>query len=177
MWNSISTIDVLLHNPTLKYIILFQILRENESISNFSAFLATPDNITWGLESRNTMIRVIARGSGKSTYLENRSPGAAMNPFLGLAGTVAAGMDGIRNKLELSAEGPLENEYGKLPGSLEEALQALENDEVMVESLGPEFVDWFGRVKRDELCSIQRNTELNGGDGFKAEFDFYSRWI
>lgn len=100
-----------------------------------------------------------------------------MNPFLGLAGTVAAGMDGIRNKLELSAEGPLENEYGKLPGSLEEALQALENDEVMVESLGPEFVDWFGRVKRDELCSIQRNTELNGGDGFKAEFDFYSRWI
>ena len=123
------------------------------------------------------MIRAIARGAGKATYLENRSPGAAMNPYLGLAGMVAAGIDGIRNKLELPAEGPSENAYGKLPGSLEEALIALENDQMMVELLGDEFVTWFAGVKRNEINSVKKYTELNGGDSFKAEFELYSRWI
>lgn len=123
------------------------------------------------------MIRAIARGAGKATYLENRSPGAAMNPYLGLAGMVAAGIDGIRNKLELPAEGPCENAYGKLPGSLEEALIALENDQMMVELLGDEFVTWFAGVKRNEINSVKKYTELNGGDSFKAEFELYSRWI
>ena len=123
------------------------------------------------------MIRAIARGAGKSTYLENRSPGAAMNPYLGLAGMVAAGMDGIRNELELPAEGPHENAYGKLPGSLGEALTALEDDKAMVEFLGHEFVSWFTGVKRDEIKNVRKYTELNGGDSFKAELEFYSRWL
>ena len=133
--------------------------------------LGTPDNITWGLESRDTMIRVIARGAGKATYLENRSPGAAMNPYLGLAGMVAAGLNGIRNELELPAEGTGLNECGKLPGSLEEALQALETDTAMVELLGQEFVNWFTGAKRNEMASLQQYTDRNGGDSFKAELE------
>ncbi|XP_066932493.1 glutamine synthetase-like [Clytia hemisphaerica] len=139
--------------------------------------IGTPDNITWGLESRDTMIRVIARGAGKATYLENRSPGAAMNPYLGLAGMVAAGLDGIRNELELPAEGTGLNECGKLTGSLEDALQALENDGAMVDLLGQEFVNWFTGAKRNEMVCLQKYTEKHDGDSFKAKLEYYSRWI
>jgi len=100
--------------------------KQNTDCKIVLSSIGTPHNITWGLENRNTMIRVIARGAGKATYFENRSPGAAMNPYLGLAATVAAGIDGIRNKLELPTEGPGRNEFGSLPTNLENALQALE---------------------------------------------------
>ena len=123
------------------------------------------------------MIRVIARGSGKATYFENRSPGAAMNPYLGLAGMVAAGIDGIRNKLELPAEGTGLNECGSLPVNLESALQALESDMAMVELLGEEFVNWFTGVKRNEIKSVEQYTHHAGDDSFKAEMKFYSKWI
>jgi len=139
--------------------------------------IATPDNITWGVENRLTMIRVIARGAGKATYFENRVPGAAMNPYLALAAQVAAGMDGIRNKLELPPPGNERNECGVLPSSLEEALKALENNEVMIESLGQEFVNWFTDAKRKEIEVVDEYTKQNHGDSFKAEMDFYSKWI
>jgi len=139
--------------------------------------ITTPHNITWGVENRLTMIRVIARGGGKKTYLENRLPGSSMNPYLALAAQVAAGMDGIRNKLELPAPGPELNEYGVLPTNLEDAVKALENDEVMIEYLGQEFVNWFTDAKRKEIEIVNQNTERLGGDSFKAEMEFYSKWI
>ena len=49
-----------------------------------------------------------------------------MNPYLALAGQVAAGLDGIRNKLPLPPQGTDENFCGSLPQDLEGALQALE---------------------------------------------------
>jgi Glutamine synthetase len=61
--------------------------KQNTDCNIVLSSIGTPHNITWGLENRNTMIRVIARGAGKATYFENRSPGAAMNPYLGLAAT------------------------------------------------------------------------------------------
>ena len=44
----------------------------------------TPHAITWGVEARLCMVRVLARGAGGATYFENRLPGAAMNSYLGL---------------------------------------------------------------------------------------------
>lgn len=123
------------------------------------------------------MIRVIARGAGKATYLENRLPGATMNPYLALAGMVAAGIDGIRNKIELPAPGNTENEFGVLPGTLEEALDALKSSSVMREHLGDEFVNWFVCAKEKEIEVLNEYTEKNGGDSFQTEVDFYSKWI
>lgn len=139
--------------------------------------ITTPHNVTWGVENRLTMIRVIARGGGKKTYYENRLPGSSMNPYLALAAHVAAGMDGIRNKLELPAQGPEHNEYGVLPTNLEDALKAFEKDEAMIEYLGQEFVNWFTDAKRKEIEVLDENIQRNGGDAFKAEMDFYSKWL
>eukprot|EP00111_Clytia_hemisphaerica_P019696 TCONS_00058128-protein len=139
--------------------------------------ITTPHYITWGIENRLTLIRVIARGAGKATYLENRLPGATMNPYLALAGMVAAGIDGIRNKIELPAPGNTENEFGVLPGTLEEALDALKSSSVMREHLGDEFVNWFVCAKEKEIEVLNEYTDKNGGDSFQTEVDFYSKWI
>ena len=122
------------------------------------------------------MIRVIARGAGKATYFENRVPGSAMNPYLALAAHVAAGMDGIKNKLALPPPGNELNFCGVLPSSLEESLQALEKDEAFKEYLGQEFINWFTDAKRKEIEIVQQHTDRLS-DGFKAEMEFYSKWI
>jgi glutamine synthetase len=82
-------------------------------------------------------------------------PAGASNPYLVMAGTLAAGMDGIRRGLELPP--PVEGiAYGMdnvtdLPTSLEAALAALEADTVLREALGEEFVKLFLAVKRHEI--------------------------
>ena len=123
------------------------------------------------------MIRVIARGAGKGTYLEHRQPGSAMNPYLALAAMVAAGMDGIKNKLELPPDGNTLNEYGVLPSTLAQALDALNTSQVMREHLGDEFVNWYVCAKTKEIECVNEVTEKLGGNSFKAEIDFYSKWI
>lgn len=138
--------------------------------------IGTPHYVTWGVENRLTMIRVIARGAGKATYFENRVPGSAMNPYLALAAHVAAGMDGIKNKLELPPPGNELNFCGVLPNSLEESLQLLEKDEAFNEYLGQEFINWFVDAKRKEIEIVQQNTDRLK-DGFKAEMEFYSKWL
>src|SRR5690606_13073190 len=78
---------------------------------------------------------------------------AAANPYLSLAAYVAAGVDGIKNKLEPPP--PTSKLYGgegpELPKDLGEALKALESDIVMCESLGSEFIQSYIAIKRFEL--------------------------
>ena len=59
-----------------------------------------PTKVTWGIDNRTTALRVLG-GSPKSTRLELRVPGADMNPYLGAA-TIASGLYGIENELELA---------------------------------------------------------------------------
>ena len=138
--------------------------------------IGTPHAITWGVEARLCMVRVLARGAGGATYFENRLPGAAMNSYLGLAVTVAAGLDGLKNGLTLPPAGTAENFNGLLPMTLDGALTALEKDKELTEYLGQEFVDWFVDVKRKEIDILNERTK-EMGDAFKAEMDFYSKWI
>ena len=66
----------------------------------------------------------------EGTYIELRLPSSAANPYLVQAAMLVAGLDGINNALELPAPGSVG--AAKLPGSLNEALIALEADTVMV---------------------------------------------
>ena len=54
-----------------------------------------PTKVTWGIDNRTTALRVLG-GSPKSTRLELRVPGADMNPYLGVAATIASGLYGSR---------------------------------------------------------------------------------
>ncbi|RUS76598.1 hypothetical protein EGW08_015640 [Elysia chlorotica] len=98
-----------------------------------------PNFANWGIEQRACTFRVKIE-PGRNVYIENRIPSSACNPHLVLAGTVAAGIDGVRRKLPLPE--PFV-ETKRLPATLEEALNELEADTVLTEILGPKMVDWY----------------------------------
>lgn len=95
-------------------------------------------------------------------------PSAAANPYLVLAATVAAGLDGVVNRLACPAERADAAEGVPLVHSLGEALQALQHDHVLKDALGEELVRWFlqckssGEVDRLKNSSFEdeRNTYL-----------------
>lgn len=117
-----------------------------------------PTNATWGLENRTVGLRI--KGiRGANTHVENRMPCAASNPYLVLAATIAAGIDGITRGLEPPA--PVSGiAYGlagvtDLPTTLSAALDALEADAVLRAALGDEFVKLFLAVKHHEIAKAQ----------------------
>lgn len=98
-----------------------------------------------------------------------RLPSGAANPYIVMAATVAAGIDGLVNRLEL----PAENELEKLPSSLEEALAALEADKVLTEALGEEFIRWFLTLKREVEIAKVNKAKQDGRDEMEVERELY----
>ena len=120
-----------------------------------SGFTWTPASISYGDNNRTQMIRTAGPG-----HLEDRSVSAASNPYLALAAYVAAGMDGVKRRLdpgkanlgnlyELSPEEIQRRGIGLLPQSLDQALEALRQDEVIQEGLGVIY-DEFVKLKEAE---------------------------
>lgn len=115
-----------------------------------------PCNHAWGYDNRTVTYRV-KNYSASQTYIENRMPGAAVNPYLIMAGTIMAGMDGIRRKLKLPF-GPCagNNEIGdskteQLPQSLNDALDHFREDELFNREFGEDFIKYFITLKKREI--------------------------
>lgn len=116
-----------------------------------------PVYIAWSAHNRSALVRVPASRK-QSTRVELRSPDPSCNPYLAFAAMVSAGVDGIRNKIEpmdsvtyniyhLTEEERLAKGIDSLPGSLAEALAALQADECIKESLGAHVVKSFIEAK------------------------------
>ncbi|KAL8598214.1 hypothetical protein ACOMHN_043285 [Nucella lapillus] len=103
-----------------------------------------PGNINWGVDNRNALLR--ARTACENVFFENRLPSGPCNPYLAIAGTVAAGLDGITRKLPCPEAMQTQ---GDLPKTLAEALTALEKDEELRALFGDQFVECFLRSKRE----------------------------
>jgi glutamine synthetase len=141
---------VLAHAPALSAV-------SNPTINSFKRFgpdTLAPWLVDWGLDNRSAMVRVPPE-RGRASRMELRLGDASANPYLAIAGLLAAAYLGIRD--ELAPPEPLEG-YGydlsrseKLPGDLETALHALEVDTEMVRILGEPFVKTFLTYKRNEL--------------------------
>jgi len=122
-----------------------------------------PVNISWARINRSALIRVPdSQTPETSTRLELRSPDPAANPYLAYAAILAAGLDGIKRKseppppveeniYEMSTEEREERQIATLPGSLEEALAALKQDEVIKDALGEHIMEKFLTAKEQEL--------------------------
>ena len=119
-----------------------------------------PVYISWSAQNRSALVRVPA-GRGPATRVELRSPDPSANPYLAFAAVIAAGLDGIRQRMEppqshdeniyqMSPERRRELGIRSLPGSLEEALEELVRDEVVVRTLGPHVFSRFVEAKRIE---------------------------
>ena len=122
-----------------------------------SAEALVPTRVCWGHDHRMTLVRV-PKERGASTRLELRLGDGTANPYLAYAAALAAGLDGIRRELELPepVEGmiydlPEEALGATLPTTFAEALQALKDDQVMIDALGSRLVDTFETIKGAEL--------------------------
>jgi glutamine synthetase len=125
-------------------------------VPNFEA----PVNVAWALQNRSALIRVPA-ARGDRTRVELRMPDPAANPYLALAVQLMAGLDGIRNEIDPGE--PVQKEVGtlglrerqrlrieRLPRSLVEALDLLEQDRVVRAALGEHIYGYYIRSKRAE---------------------------
>lgn len=120
----------------------------------------TPVNVSWGVENRSCAVRAIPSASPERCRLECRRPGADANPYLAIAGLVAAAADGVRREVEppepVSGDASERSELPPLPGSLEAALAAFEADAGLRRALGEAFCDYFATSRRWELGAWRR---------------------
>jgi glutamine synthetase len=122
-----------------------------------------PVYISWARRNRSAMVRVPMYKPGKeeATRIEFRSPDPACNPYLAFAVMIAAGLKGVEENYVLPD--PIEediyemNEDARsragivsLPGNLFEALQEVENSELVKETLGDHIFNKFLENKRIE---------------------------
>lgn len=111
-----------------------------------------PINTHWGRDNRSCGLRV-PRSAKNSRRVENRLPGADVNPYLSIAGTLACGYLGMVQNMTPTAP-ELGNAYilpNTLPTHLSDALIRFEQNEKIREILGERFVDLFCIVKREEV--------------------------
>jgi glutamine synthetase len=139
----------------------------------------TPSINSWGVDNRYTTLRVKNYGPSAS-YVENRVPSGLVNPYLALAANIAAGLDGVLNRLEPPAQGRNSPEAGLMLATLEEGLQALERSEVMREALGADFVAHYCCLKREgeiQELPLADMREEDNHDAFRDERDMYARFF
>ena len=122
-----------------------------------------PVYICWAQLNRSALIRVPGHGQQHegATRAELRCPDPSANPYLAFTAMLAAGLDGIERDLtppppvnedvyDFDERDLRERAIGTLPDTLAEALDALEQDEVILEALGPAITAAFMRAKRVE---------------------------
>jgi len=131
-----------------------------------------PDRADFRLQDRYAMLRVV-EDSAVKTYIENRLPSSAANPYVVLAATVAAGIDGLVNRLEL----PTTIDGETLPSSLLESLAALESDRVLCDALGEEFIRWFVAIKREVEIEKVSKAKDGGKNGIAVERELYFKFF
>jgi len=121
------------------------------SYKRYAAGSWAPTTLAWGNDNRTCGFRVVGRGPG--LRVETRIPGGDVNPYLAFAALIAAGLHGIEQELPLPP--PLEgNAYvsdaERFPGTLREAIAALEEGVVARAAFGDEVVDHYLNYARTE---------------------------
>ncbi len=116
-----------------------------------------PVNATWGVDNRTTAVRAIPTGP-KSTRIETRLTGADMNPYLAMAASLAAGLDGIERKLELPP--PTMDAYAgggaPLPRTLAEAMRLFRSSQLARCAFGEEFVEHYAATREWEVRQYEK---------------------
>ena len=119
-----------------------------------------PCYLAWSASNRSALIRIPAtRGMG--TRVELRSPDPCCNPYLALAVCLAAGLDGIEkgmvppaeiteNIFKMDTDARVAHGIDSLPGSLEEAIKAMEGDTLVLNTLGQHIAENYIEGKRKE---------------------------
>lgn len=123
-----------------------------------------PSRVNWSTRGEKSAIKI--HSHNQDVKIEVRFPDGASNPYLLIAGIIAAGLDGIENKINPGEDchGKDFNLYEKLPGNLRDAIDELNNDELLKSTFGEEFVKVYSTLKKeewDEYMTSVSEWELN----------------
>lgn len=137
-----------------------------------------PNTISWGHENRSVGIRLKA-WRGKGTHIENRMACGSSNPYLVGAATLAAGLDGIRHKIEppepISTNAYKLTDLPKMPATLEEALDALQADTALQELMTKEGLQTFIVDKQYEIEKARAAVADYGTPEWRSRVDEWER--
>ena len=119
--------------------------------------------IAWGLDNRTCAVRLVGHGAG--ARMENRVPGADVNPYLALAAMLAGGLHGIENELALEDE-LVGNAYAsdkpQVPRTMAEARERFAASELARAALGDEVVDHYVEHGRRRARGLRRRRHRLG---------------
>lgn len=122
------------------------------SYKRFQPGSFAPTAVAWGHDNRTCALRVV--GHGRSLRFENRLPGGDVNPYLAVAGLVAAGLYGVEQRLPLPEPCPgnaYTAEHEHVPTTLREAAELWENSAIAKAAFGDEVVAHYRNMARVEL--------------------------
>ncbi|CAL9401327.1 gamma-glutamylethanolamide synthetase GlnA4 [Streptomyces sp. enrichment culture] len=122
------------------------------SYKRFQPGSFAPTAVAWGHDNRTCALRVV--GHGRSLRFENRLPGGDVNPYLAVAGMVAAGLHGVEQRLELPEPCPgnaYSGDFAHVPSTLREAAELWENSTLAKAAFGDEVVAHYRNMARVEL--------------------------
>ena len=129
------------------------------SYKRFAKGTFAPTQIVWSVDNRTAAFRLCGEGT-KSIRVECRTPGSDINPYLALAAMLAAGLQGIAEKLELPApfqgDAYTDDAQQHLPATLRDARDALLASSMLQEAFGAETVAHYARAAEWEIEEFNR---------------------
>ena len=134
------------------------------SYKRFADGSFAPTAVAWGPDNRTCALRLV--GHGPSLRVECRVPGGDVNPYLALAGLVAAALSGVPEAAGASGTPPelpppvTANAYSvsglpRVPATLDEALALWESSELAASAFGKDVVDHYATMARVELAAYR----------------------
>lgn len=129
------------------------------SYKRFAAGSFAPTHCVWSIDNRTAGFRIVAPDS-KNVRIECRIGGSDLNPYLAIAGQLAAGIAGIEQALELPdayvGDAYRANKTPQIPKSLRQATVALDKSTMLREALSDEVVDHYVRAAQWEQEEYDR---------------------
>jgi len=153
---------ILNHAKGLSLLVSPQINSYKRLVAGFEA----PVNIAWAIRNRSPLIRVPSP-RGESTRIEMRNPDPSCNPYLAIAGALAAGLDGIKKKemppkridgniYELSEKELTAQHIETLPENLGEALEYMLQDELIKKTLGQHITERIASAAKEDWTQYRQ---------------------
>ena len=157
----------------------------NQTVNSYKRLIPgfeAPVVVSWARNNRSALVRVpTSKNKATATRVEYRSPDPVCNPYLAFSVMLAAGLKGIEEGYELPSEaagnvGAMTDEeraaegMSALPQSLSEALNLMEQSNLVKDALGEHIFEWFLKNKRKEWQQYK-------GQVTQFELDRYLRMV
>jgi glutamine synthetase len=125
----------------------------------FRPYSFAPDRVAWAIENRGALIRVQGAPGDAGAHIEYRAGEPAANPYLYIASSLAAGLDGVTRGLTppppVEADPYAAEGLVPLPVSLAAAVKSLDGDPFYRAAFGDTLVDYLVTMKRAEIARYE----------------------